>query len=97
MKYVVLGSSGMLGSAIVRYLQSFGPHEVIKHDSRKADLTNYEETADFLENHDPDAVFHCAGLVGGIQANTDRPYDFLLENSLMAINAVHAAWNASIP
>lgn len=97
MRYLVLGSSGMLGSAIVRQLQAYDSHEIIEHDTRKADLINSKETIDFLERHDPDAVFHCAGLVGGIQANKDRQYDFLLENTQMAINAVHAAWNVSIP
>lgn len=76
----------MLGSAIHRRIP-----DAVGFGSANLDLTNQEETRLVLKFLHPTTIYHCAGLVGGIMDNYDRPYDYLMKNSQMAINVIDAA------
>lgn len=87
MRVVVTGGSGMVGSNLRERLSSLGI-ESISPNHKNLDLTKQEEVSDFFKKHTPDAVIHCAGLVGGIHANIARPYDFAMQNMSMGSNIV---------
>jgi len=92
----VFGSTGMLGSSIVRQLKSKG-YENILTPSRKdgLDLLNREDLEIFFKEESPDSVFMVAGLVGGILANNSRQADFLYNNAMMILNVIEALKNFS--
>lgn len=90
-KIVVLGGTGMLGSAIIRQLQKKGYEQIIsKSKSTGLDLLNYKEVNDFFKKEQPKYTFMVAGLVGGIVGNQKRNADYLYENATMALNVLNA-------
>ena len=89
MEVLVTGGSGMVGGNLVEALESRGL-AVVYPEQEKLDLTVKEEVDRYFRKNTPGAVIHCAGLVGGIQANIDRPYDFAMQNISMGANIVNA-------
>ena len=90
MKIILTGASGFLGSSLLRDLSIAG-HEVIGLTRMDADLMSLDQIRDQFSKHQPDAVVHAAGLVGGIQANIAHNYEFLLNNTMIGFNLVAAA------
>ena len=72
----------MVGTNIIKALHSNGI-EVFAPSRKELDLTEKGKIGDFIFEKKPDAVIHCAGLVGGIHANMSRPFDFLQQNLSM--------------
>ena len=68
-KIYVAGHRGMVGSAILRKLQSEGYENLILRTSAELDLRNQQATETFFKEHKPDYVFLAAAKVGGIIAN----------------------------
>lgn len=60
------------------------------------DLLRDASVVEYLDFYKPDIVIHCAGLVGGIQANINRPVSFLTENLSMGVNLVAACAQAGV-
>ena len=87
---MVLGSRGMVGSAIVRALSAAGA-DVVEAHRGVVDLTDRTAVAAFFAQHKPSQVYVAAARVGGIVANRDHPVDFLLDNLRMQNNALEAA------
>ncbi|NRA28719.1 MAG: GDP-L-fucose synthase [Parvularculaceae bacterium] len=90
----VAGHRGMVGSAIVRRLQSENPAEIITATSSEVDLRDQRATRELFGDTKPEAVFMPAAKVGGIVANDSYPADFLYDNLIMASNVIHAAHEA---
>lgn len=93
-KIYVAGHNGMLGSAIVRYLENKGFKNLILMSSKSLDLTNEQKVADFFELNKPEYVFIAAAKVGGIAANIERPVEFLqdnlyIQNNLLKYSHLH--------
>ena len=78
----VAGHKGMVGSALVRRLES-EDCEVLTVDRSELDLTDQRAVLGWMHNHRPQAVFLAAARVGGIHANDTRPVDFLRDNLLI--------------
>jgi GDP-L-fucose synthase len=91
----VAGHRGMVGSAIVRRLARENC-EVLTTDRSALDLRRQADVEDWLICNRPDAVFIAAAIVGGIQANTTRPAEFLYDNLAIEANLVHASWKAGV-
>lgn len=88
-RVLVTGHQGMAGSAIVRRLQS--EDCVVLTIPRHHDLRDQRIVAGAIYPAKPDVIFHAAGKVGGIVANSGNPVEFLRDNALIAINVIEAA------
>lgn len=79
-KIYIAGHRGMVGSAVWRALVNKGYTNLIGKTSKELDLKNQEAVFSFLEKEKPDAIIDAAARVGGILANNDYPYQFIMEN-----------------
>jgi GDP-L-fucose synthase len=95
-KIFVAGHRGMVGSAIVRRLQSAGYSQVITRSRQELDLLNQQAVHDFLQAEKPDYIFIAAAKVGGIQANNTYRADFLYQNLVIEANLIHGAHLAGV-
>ena len=91
-KIYVAGHRGMVGSAIVRALESAGFDNIKTATRKEVDLTNQAAVNDFFEKEKPDYVFLSAAKVGGIYANDTYPADFIRDNLLIQTNVIDAAY-----
>ncbi len=88
----VAGHRGMVGSAIVRALQSAGYNNLIFKTRAELDLTDSGAVDAMFARERPDYVFLAAAKVGGIHANNSRPAEFIRDNLVMETNVIHSAW-----
>ncbi|WP_230625429.1 GDP-L-fucose synthase family protein [Photobacterium leiognathi] len=95
MKIFLTGGTGMVGRNIIALATEQG-HEVYAPSRSELNLASIADIKAYLEEITPDVVIHCAGLVGGIQANIAAPYDFCFENLQMGTNIVHASHLAGV-
>lgn len=91
-KIYVAGHRGMVGSAIVRCLQSQGYTNIITRTHKELDLIDQVAVNKFFEEEKPEYVFLAAAKVGGIAANSAALADFMYENMMLEMNVVHAAF-----
>lgn len=90
-KVFVAGSSGLVGSALVRALQSQGFENVLTPNRNELDLTNRSQVFDWFSRNTPDIVLLAAARVGGIGANSTYPAEFISENLQIQVNTLDAA------
>ncbi len=95
-KIFVAGHRGMVGSAIVRNLQSKGFTNIITRTRAELDLTNQGAVQAFFEAEKPQQVYLAAAKVGGIHANNVYRAQFLYENLMMEANVIHAAHTSGV-
>ena len=76
-KIYVAGHRGLVGSAIVRTLQSKGFDNILMRSSKELDLRNQQAVEDFFATQKPEYVFLSAAKVGGIVANNTSPAEFI--------------------
>lgn len=91
MKVLITGGSGMVGKNLKDYLEAHTNHKILSPSSTELNLTQYLMVDDYLNQNKPDIIIHCAGIVGGIQANIDRPFSFLSLNTQIGLNLVEAS------
>ena len=60
------------------------------------DLVDAVQVKLYLKSNQVDIVLHAAGLVGGIQANIEKPYSFLSINAQIALNVINASIECGI-
>ena len=87
----IAGHRGMVGSAIWRALEAKGYHRLVGRTSKELDLRNQAAVSEFYRNEKPDIVIDAAAKVGGILANNDYPYQFLMENMQIQNNLIDGA------
>lgn len=95
-KIFVAGHRGMVGSAIVRKLQSLGYSNIVIQSRDQLDLLNQQAVHDFITSIKPDYIFLAAAKVGGIQANNIYRADFIYQNLMIETNIIHAAHLAGV-
>ncbi|MBB6327937.1 GDP-L-fucose synthase [Algoriphagus iocasae] len=87
-KIYIAGHNGMVGSAIWRALESKGYTNLIGKSSHELDLRDMLAVSDFFEKEKPEVVIDAAARVGGILANNNYPYQFLMENMQIQNNLI---------
>ena len=95
-KIYIAGHRGMVGSAIWRLLEKLGYNNLIGRSSDELDLRNQEAVTDFYKKEKPEIVIDAAAKVGGVLANNDFPYSFIMENLQIQNNLIDCAHKASI-
>jgi GDP-L-fucose synthase len=91
-KIYIAGHRGMVGSSILRSLQSSGFTNFVFKTSSELDLRNQQAVSDFFANEKPEYVFLAAAKVGGIIANNTCRADFIYENLMIQSNVIHNAY-----
>jgi GDP-L-fucose synthase len=91
-KIYVAGHAGLVGSAIVRNLQSKWFTNIVGKRSAELDLTRQADVEAFFAAEQPEYVFLAAAKVGGINANNTYPAEFIYINSVIQTNVIHAAY-----
>ena len=86
----------MVGSAIVRNLQSKGISNIITRTQAELDLTDQQAVDAFFEDEKPQQVYLAAAKVGGIHANNTYRAQFLYENLIIEANVIHTAWKHGV-
>ena len=95
-KIYIAGHTGMVGSACWEKLESEGFNNLIGKTSKELDLRNQKLVFDFISNEKPDVVIIAAAKVGGILANNNDPYNFLLDNMLIQNNLIKTSHDLNI-
>ncbi|MFN8259034.1 MAG: GDP-L-fucose synthase [Bacteroidales bacterium] len=95
-KIYIAGHTGLVGSSILRNLQSKGYTNFVLKTSKQLDLTNQNETRIFFETEKPEYVFLAAAKVGGIVANNTYRADFIYENLQIQNNIIQSASKTSV-
>ena len=91
-KVYLAGHTGMVGSAILRELESRGYKNIIYKDFSELDLRNQSEVQKFYQNTQPELVIIAAAKVGGILANNTYRAEFLYDNLMIETNLIHSAY-----
>jgi len=90
-KIYIAGHRGLVGSAIVRQLESRGFTNLLMRTHKELDLTNQAQVKIFFQQEKPDYVILAAAKVGGIHANNTYPADFIYQNMMIEANVIHSA------
>ena len=95
-KIYIAGHKGMVGSAVWRALEKKGYTNLIGRTFEEVDLRDQLQVATFFASEKPEVVINAAAKVGGILANNDFPYQFLMENMQIQNNLIDSAYKSGI-
>ena len=95
-KIYIAGHRGMVGTAIWAALKSKGYTNLIGRTSKELDLRNQQTVLDFYNKEQPKVVIDAAAKVGGILANNEYPYPFLMENMQIQNNLINSALQSGV-
>jgi len=91
-KIYVAGHRGLVGSAIVKNLESKGYNNLLLRTHTELDLTDQKAVAEFFKEEKPEYVILAAAKVGGIVANNTYRADFIYENLQIQNNVIHQSY-----
>ncbi|MCV6599830.1 MAG: NAD-dependent epimerase/dehydratase family protein [Alphaproteobacteria bacterium] len=94
MRVYITGASGLVGRNVLE--KAPNNVELLTPTSKDLNLLNYRDIISFLKEHKPDLIIHTAGKVGGIKANKEDMFGFLVDNSIIGLNLIRAAKEAGI-
>ena len=94
-KILITGSNGMVGSNIIEFEKAKN-YILLTPSKKELNLLDRKCVDEYIKENQPDIVLHCAGKVGGIQANIAEPVDFLVQNIQMGLNIIMASYEARI-
>jgi GDP-L-fucose synthase len=92
----VAGHRGLVGSALVRRLDSEGFTNILTATRQELDLRDQSDVSRWFDTNRPDYVFLVAGTVGGIGANAARPAEFIYDNLMIHGTVVHSAYETGV-
>lgn len=95
-KIYIAGHNGMVGSAIWRNLATKGFNNLIGASSKELDLRNQQAVKDYIATEKPEVIIDAAAKVGGILANNDFPYQFIMENMQIQNNLIDTALQSGV-
>ena len=90
-KIYVAGHNGMVGSAILRKLKNKGFENLIFKSSKELDLRIQKDVDEYISHEKPNIIIDAAAIVGGIWANNEYGYKFLMDNMLIQNNLINAS------
>lgn len=85
----------MVGRNIIEF-QKFKNYTLLTPSSHELNLLDRNAVDTYIKLNRPDIIIHCAGHVGGIQANIANPVVFLVENTQMGLNIIMSAYDNGI-
>jgi len=88
-KILITGSTGMLGSSLLKSLNHSG-HQLCAPVRDLLDLSDQIAVHRYVATIEPDIVLHCAATVGGINSNIRNPTKYILDNTLIDSTLVSA-------
>ena len=91
-KIYVAGHKGLAGSAILDCLKKSGFNNILLQNHKELELTDQIATSEFFKSEKPEYVFLAAAKVGGIQANSLYPADFVYQNISIQTNIIHQSY-----
>lgn len=95
-KIYIAGHNGMVGSAIWRTLSAKGYTRLIGVGSDVLDLRNQKDVTTFIAKEQPTVIIDAAARVGGILANLNSPYTFIMENMQIQNNLIDSALQCGV-
>jgi len=95
-KIYIAGHKGLVGSAIVRLLESRGFNNLLMVSHNDLDLTIQSDVKSFFEQEKPDYVILAAAKVGGIYANNSYPANFIYQNTMIETNIINSAFENKV-
>lgn len=95
-KIFIAGHIGLVGSAIVRRLESRGYTNLLLKTRDDLDLLNQQMVKEYFEKEKPEYVFLAAAKVGGIMANKTQKADFIYQNLQIQNNIIYNAWKTGV-
>tara|TARA_B100000886_G_C20413966_1_gene488409 strand:+ start:790 stop:1794 length:1005 start_codon:yes stop_codon:yes gene_type:complete len=93
-KIFIAGANGMVGSSIKKELLSLGYNEenLLCPRRESLDFLNYKKLSEWFIHNKPSIVIIAAAKVGGIYANSEKPFDFILQNLKIQTNIIELSW-----
>ncbi len=95
-KIYIAGHRGLVGSAIVKNLQSKGYHNLLLRTHVQLDLLDQRAVEEFFKEEKPEFVFLAAAKVGGIVANNTYRADFIYQNLTIQNNIIYNAYKYNV-
>ena len=95
-KIYVAGHRGLVGSAIIRNLESKGYKNIVTRTRQELDLMHTEAVNQFYKQEKPEVVIDAAAKVGGIHANNTYPAEFIYDNLTIQNNLINGAYQADV-
>jgi GDP-L-fucose synthase len=95
-RVLVTGQRGLVGSALLRRLEHEGFTAILTAPRSELDLRDQGAVDAWFSANRPDFVFHAAGTVGGIAANSARPAEFIYDNLMMASTVIHSSYRHDV-
>ncbi len=95
-KIYIAGHNGMVGSACWRLLKAKGYKNIIGYSSKDLDLREHNRVFEIIKREKPNVIINAAARVGGILANSQNPYEFLMDNMLIQNNLIKTAHELNI-
>ncbi len=95
-KIYIAGHRGLVGSAIVKNLESKGYTNLVYRTHKELDLLDTNAVAKFFEEEKLEYVFLAAAKVGGIVANNTYRADFIYENLQIQNNVIYNAYKYNV-
>jgi len=95
-KIYVAGHRGLVGGAILRWLEAEGFENIVVRTSAELDLREQASVRAFFESERPEVVVLAAAKVGGILANSSYPAEFIYDNLIMQANVIDAAYRSGV-
>ena len=95
-KIYIAGHTGLVGSSILRELESKGFSNFVFTPFPEYDLRNQQQVEDFFNNEKPEYVFLAAAKVGGIVANNTYRAEFIYDNLQIQNNIIHFSYKFGV-
>ena len=95
-KIYLAGHEGLVGSAFMRSFEENGYKNIITRTFGELDLRRQADVEEFFEKEKPEYVFLAAAKVGGIMANSTYVAEFIYDNTMIASNVIHTAYQCGV-